>query len=182
MRGRRLGARLQTPDNGIRGQALGMTKIKNGNLYTDTIYQTQQIGRVLILILLSSKTAIHPATKASFISAMWVRSKASCDCGRLSDVLKRITDGLEYFQRASRVPKSVSADTIIRSFCLAYSKIMVSAEERMLMSLTCTASKPAFFRPFAIMGERALSTINFMQLRQVSGALSQPPQHRVMLL
>ena len=68
----------------------------------------------------------------------------SCDWGRLSVHLKSITDGLEYCRKASKVPKSVSADTIICSFLTADSKMTESEAECNPMSLTCMASKPAF--------------------------------------
>ena len=85
-----------------------------------------------------------PDNKASCIVERFDSNSASCEWGRLSAHRKSITDGLGVCCRASKVPKSVSADIIIWSFLKACSKITESEAERNPMSLTCMVSKPAF--------------------------------------
>lgn len=79
-------------------------------------------------------------------------------------LLNRTTEGFLSLLRANSVPKSVSAETIIRLSLTALSKIIVSSAQCSPKSLTWTASWPALFNPSAINGDSALSIRNLTRL------------------
>jgi hypothetical protein len=85
-------------------------------------------GRNLRRMRCSSKTTTAPRSSAPSTEARLETSRASCFPGTLVEPrLKRITDGFVSPLRASREPKSVSAETIVLSSRAAREKIASSS-------------------------------------------------------
>lgn len=87
-------------------------------------YSSPPTGSGRTRIRASSSTATHPRSKAGSSAGRLARSKAACRSGRRSRCCRnKTTEGFCSCLRARSVPKSVSAETMMRPSSLARSKI-----------------------------------------------------------
>ncbi len=90
--------------------------------------------------------------------------------GRRPERRRKMTpEGLVESRRARRVPKSVSAETMVRPSSAALSNMSSSAVACMPWPRTCSASCPAFRKGSATSGDRALSTRKRERAYRTSG-------------
>jgi len=119
------------------------------------------IGSALIRRRPSSITTTLPRSSAAAIRGNCLRSSLACSSGRRPEERRKMrTEGSAVLLNARIVPKSVSAETIVRPSPTATSKISSSVAACMPRSLTCSASCPAPTSFWATTGESALSTRN----------------------
>ena len=119
------------------------------------------IGSALIRRRSSSITTTLPRSSASAICCSCLSSSLACSSGRRPEERrKRTTEGSAVSLNATIVPKSVSAETMVRPSLMAISKISSSVAACMPRSLTSRASCPAPTSTSATRGESALSMRN----------------------
>jgi hypothetical protein len=112
------------------GINLGDVIVAGDDLYGDgvNIACSPPIGSERTRIRASSSTAMHPRRRAELRVGRLATSSAACRSGCLPRCcLKMTTDGSHSRLNASRVPKSVSAETTMRASFLARSKMSSSA-------------------------------------------------------
>ena len=129
---------------------------------TRRFYRIWPMGRFRTRMRLCSNVTTAPRRTSSSTTGRFARRRVTC-CSGLRPVPRRnkMNEGFAFLRSASRVPKSVSAETTILSSASASAKISSSLAAWRLRSHTWTALCPAFFNSAATSGDSALSTRNF---------------------
>ena len=136
------------------------------------------IGSTRTRMRVSSNTTILPCRKGASIDGKFAKRSANCLSGLRSVPLrKRMTEGFRSVVSASNVPKSVSADTRMRSSSLECAKTLESSADCKPQSRTCDASCPFFRNPSARIGDNALSIKNLTGARAAIHVRAQRQRH-----